>query len=63
MHRERRQDDQRKMYFEGKVGVPFDRDSAVVEELTEEKLFTAPAPSEDRQREILEIAEKLGLPT
>ncbi len=51
------------LYFEGKVGVPFDRDSAVVEELTEEKLFTAPAPSEDRQREILEIAEKLGLPT
>jgi len=51
------------LYFEGKVGVPFDRDSAVVEELTAEKLFTDPAPSEGRQQEILEIAEKLGLPT
>lgn len=50
------------LYFEGKVGTPFERDSAVVDELTSEKLFTEPAPSANRQQEILELAEKLGLP-
>lgn len=50
------------LYFEGKAGTPFARDPAVVDELRAEKLFTHPAPMEGRQQEILELAEKLGLP-
>ena len=50
------------LYFEGKVGQPFNRDQKVVDELRDEGLFMAPAPLPDRQAEIRELARKLGLP-
>lgn len=50
------------LYFEGTAEQPFKRDPAVVAELTEEKMFQAPAPFKNRMEEIRELARKLGLP-
>lgn len=50
------------LYFEGKVGTPFRRDSKVVEELRKEKMFTEPAPLPGRKEEVRELTRKLGLP-
>lgn len=50
------------LYFEGTAEQPFQRDQAVVDELTKEKMFQAPAPFENRMEEIRELARKLGLP-
>ncbi|MCP4040009.1 MAG: hypothetical protein GY733_23900 [bacterium] len=50
------------LYFEGKVGTPFPRDSKVVAELEQEKMFTAPAPLPGRKQEVRDLTRKLGLP-
>ncbi len=50
------------LYFEGTAEQPFERSDAVVKELTEAGLFTAPAPLPDRKSEIRELAQRLGLP-
>lgn len=50
------------LYFEGKVGRPFRRDPAVVEELRREKMFQDPAPLPTRTQEVRDLARKLGLP-
>lgn len=50
------------LYFEGRVGKPFRRDEAIVEELRAAKMFQAPAPLPGRKDELRELARKLGLP-
>lgn len=50
------------LYFEGRVGTPFRRDPAGVEELTRQKMFQAPAPLPDREQESRRLAPQLGLP-
>lgn len=50
------------LYFEGRVGNPFRRDPAVVEELERRKMIQAPAPQSGRTEELRELARKLGLP-
>jgi nitroreductase len=50
------------LYFEGKVGQPFERDPAVTAELESEGLITAPAPLPGRTQEVRDLARKLGLP-
>jgi nitroreductase len=52
------------LYFEGNASTPFRRDPAVVKELEDAKMFTAPAPSPnpERMKEIRGLAKKLGLP-
>lgn len=49
------------LYFEGRVGRPFRRDEAVVEELRKEKLFQEPAPRPGRAEEIRELTRRFGL--
>jgi nitroreductase len=50
------------LYFEGTTETPFERDQAVVDELTRDRLLQAPAPLEGRKQEVRELARKLGLP-
>lgn len=50
------------LFHEGKFGTPFKRDEAVVEELTEAKMFTTPAPLPWRKDEIRALANMFGLP-
>ena len=50
------------LYFEGRVGNPFRRDQAVVEELKREGMLQAAAPLPGRQQELRGLARKLGLP-
>ncbi|HXF51577.1 MAG TPA: hypothetical protein VNM43_07840, partial [Dehalococcoidia bacterium] len=51
-------------YFEGKYGVPFKRDPAVVEKLKAAKMIQRPATpnNPERMAEIKRLAERLGLP-
>ncbi len=51
-------------YFEGKYGVPFKRDEAVVEKLKAAKMIQKPATPNNPERiaEIKKLAERLGLP-
>lgn len=51
-------------YFEGKYGVPFKRDPAVVDKLKEADMIQAPAEPNDevRKAEIKALAAKYGLP-
>jgi nitroreductase len=51
-------------YFEGRYGVPFKRDEAVVEKLKAAKMIQRPAMPNDaaRKAEIKALAERLGLP-
>ncbi|MFQ5478655.1 MAG: nitroreductase family protein [Candidatus Binatia bacterium] len=50
------------LYFEGRVGRPFEREESVVEELKEAKMLQAPAPLPGRREEVRELSRKLGLP-
>jgi nitroreductase len=50
------------LYFEGRVGNPFQRDEAVVQELKQQKMIQAPAPLANRKQELRDLAQKLGLP-
>jgi nitroreductase len=50
------------LYFEGRVGKPFRRDEAVVEELKKAKMLQRPAPLPGRKEELRQLARKLGLP-
>jgi nitroreductase len=50
------------MYFEGDINTPFKRDDGVVEKLKSAKMITRPAPTPERKREIMELAERLNLP-
>ncbi len=50
------------LYFEGRVGKPFPRSEAVVEELRQAGMFQAPAPLPGRKEELRQLARKLGLP-
>ncbi len=51
-------------FFEGKYGVPFRRDEAVVEKLKKANMIQPPAKPNDPERkaEIKALAERLGLP-
>ncbi len=51
-------------YFDGAYGRPFERDSAVVEELKRAKMIQEPATPNNPKRteEIKRLAERLGLP-
>ncbi|MGH2669795.1 MAG: nitroreductase family protein [bacterium] len=51
------------MYFEGDINTPFKRDEGVVEKLKSAKMITRPAPIPERKQEIMELAERLNLPT
>jgi nitroreductase len=50
------------MFFEGKVGTPFERDPAVVQRLTAAKLLQDPAPTPGRQDELRFLARMYGYP-
>jgi len=49
-------------FFEGKYGVPFRRDPAVVEKLKEAKMIQRPAPLPWRRDEVRALARMFGLP-
>ncbi len=49
------------LYFEGRVGTPFARDEAVVNELEAAGMIQAPAPLPGRKDEVREITRRLGL--
>ncbi len=49
-------------FFEGRYGVPFREDPAVVERLKAEKMIQAPAPLPWRRDELRAFADMLGLP-
>lgn len=50
------------LYFLGDATKPFPRDSKVVEELKQTKVFQEPAPLPNRKQEVRELAKRLGLP-
>ena len=51
-------------YFEGRYGVPFKRDEAVVEKLKASKMIQRAAVPNDPERkaELKKLAERFGLP-
>ncbi len=49
-------------YFLGEYGKPFPRDPKVIEELRRSKMLQAPAPLENRKKEIRDLARRLNLP-
>ena len=51
------------LYFEGDINTPFKQDEAVVEKLKAAKMITRPAPLPERRQEIMQLAERLNLPT
>jgi nitroreductase len=50
------------LFFEGTAGTPFRRDQAVVTELEQAEMLTAPAPLPWRKAEVRALARMLGLP-
>ncbi len=50
------------LYFEGRVGKPFRRDQAVVQELERRNMIQPPAPLPGRTEELRQLARQLGLP-
>jgi hypothetical protein len=50
------------LYFEGRVGRPFERNPVVVRELRQAKMIQPRAPLADRKQEVRELSRKLGLP-
>jgi nitroreductase len=51
-----------KLYFEGRYGTPFERDEAVVQELTEAGMLQPPAPQPWRREEVRALSRMFGLP-
>ncbi len=49
-------------YFDGRYGVPFHQDPAVVERLKQEKMIQEPAPLPWRRDELRRVARMFGLP-
>ncbi len=50
------------LYFEGEYGVPMERDPAVVEQLTQDKMIQEPAPLPWRKDEVRALSRMFGLP-
>ncbi|HKF76820.1 MAG TPA: nitroreductase family protein [Candidatus Dormibacteraeota bacterium] len=50
------------LYFEGRYGVPFERDESVVNELTDAGMLQPPAPLPWRLDEVRALARMFGLP-
>ena len=51
------------LYYEGDINTPFRRDEGVVEKLKAAGMITRPAPLPERRQEIMQLAERLNLPT
>jgi nitroreductase len=50
------------LYFEGRYGVPFERDDAVVDKLKKDGMIMAEAPYKWRRDEVMALARQFGLP-